>query len=99
MSNIIKALKDNRYPFGLWPELYGEEQGRAMQAKAEEIGWPEFEQDYLAEKDEACCSDFAKGITYRLTADYPEPSEIHDPSDSPAPPLRPPGPQGIDKRF
>ncbi len=40
MTDIIKLLKDNRYPFGLWPApvCYGKELGKEMQEKAEEIG-------------------------------------------------------------
>jgi len=38
--DLIKQLKENRYAFGLWPEMY--ENGKEMQAKAKEIGRPEF---------------------------------------------------------
>ncbi len=44
MTDIIKLLKKNRYPFGMWPgpECYGKELGKEMQDEAARIGFAEF---------------------------------------------------------
>lgn len=77
--DIIKALKENRYAFGIWPEpeCYGKERGEEMQAKAREIGKDKFWlfvcqgdgfwKDYFDFR-----GDFNGSATYRLRDGYQE---------------------------
>ena len=80
MDNLIALLKNNRYPFGMWPdpECYGKELGEAMQGKAKEVGRHEFQcymlhGQWLAGGDQ---QEFMPGCTYRLRPDYEDEPEI-----------------------
>ncbi len=79
-KEIIQALKNNRYPFGMWanPECYGTELGGAMQAKAKEIGKSD-NFDYFGGKvwalQDNTNNHFIVDKTYSLRPDY-EPLKI-----------------------
>jgi len=77
-SNIIQKLKNNRYPFGIWPdpECYGKELGEAMQVKALEIGKAEF--FYYSGAWHGCTttSFFVHETAYCLRSGYDERPEI-----------------------
>ena len=79
-KEIIQALKNNRYPFGMWdkPECYGTELGGAMQAKAKEIGkfdiWTG--NGTHGYSGETAIGRFNPAFTYRLRPDYEEKPEI-----------------------
>ena len=77
--NIIQQLKDNRYPFGMWPdpECYGKELGEAMQAKARELGKSCFQFfDNFRRWVVANLPIFELQSTYRLRPDYEEEPKI-----------------------
>jgi hypothetical protein len=74
MSDLIQALKSNKYPFGLMAE--------EMQEKAREIGELEFE-CYENNKDNEWESlarfneyNFSQELTYRLRPDYVEKPKV-----------------------
>jgi len=78
-KQIIQALRENRFAFGMWPdpECYGEELGKAMQAKANEIGRSNFivygssAVSWIKGDDKS----FFDNRTYRLNPDYTAPDE------------------------
>ncbi len=79
LKEIIRALKLNRYPFGMWakPECYGTELGEAMQAKAVAIGkYDNFL--WYNDKDWEFTQNhgFIGSCTYRLRSDYEEKPEL-----------------------
>ncbi len=82
MIDLIQKLKDNRYPFGMWPdpECYGKELGEAMQAKAEEIGITNNFRKFCGAGwggiFKATGIKFHREDTYRLREDYEEKPEI-----------------------
>ncbi len=78
-KEIIHALKNNRYPFGMWalPICYGTELGEAMQAKAREIGKDTNQFQVFGEIwESANTGDFFTYNTYRLRSDYEEKPEL-----------------------
>ena len=79
MTDIIKLLKKNKYPFGMWPEpeCYGKEVGEEMQAKARGIGKKEF-QFYSMNgwENPARDDNFCSYNVFRLRPDYKDELEI-----------------------
>lgn len=76
-KDIIKLLKDNRYPFGMWPEpeCYGPELGKEMQEKARELCRSGDLQEYSCnERWEKHSKDYVlrNNIAYRLRDTYQE---------------------------
>ncbi len=78
--NIIQQLKDNRYPFGMWPdpECYGKELGEAMQEWARKIGSGRF--DVWGSSGQWCKvpheRHMSTELTFRLRDTYEEEPEI-----------------------
>ena len=79
-KEIIQALKNNRYPFGMWakPECYGTEFGEAMQAKAREINKNQFDYfdgdvwDSVSLMRSGSDNVFVSRTAYRLRPEYEE---------------------------
>ncbi len=79
MTDIIKLLKKNRYPFGMWPEpeCYGKELGEEMQAKARGIGKKEFQYCSMNGWENPARDDnFCSYNVFRLRPDYKDELEI-----------------------
>ena len=79
MKDIIQLLKDNGFPFGMWPEpkCYGEGLGMEMQGKAREINGEGVFLIWMRYKwCERTRETFEGDYAYCLRPDYEEKPEI-----------------------